>query len=231
MSCISAGTELGRRPNLVVVGVSKAGTTSLFNYLGQHPEVFSSDVKELGYFTPLRYGEVLAPIETYTAHFRGWRQEKYGVEATPGYFYGGEQLARGLNETCPSVRTIVSLRSPEDRCWSWFQFVKSRTRIPKEMAFGDYLDRCEELHNAGTDFSVENQVFGGLAGGCYDQLAQAWIDEFGDRFRILFFDDLVSDPVSCLKAVCSWLDIDVAAVDNVEFAVDNKTEQYRHRRL
>ena len=54
-----ADTTMGRLPNLVVIGVSKAGTTSLFEYLGRHRDVGLSDLKELRYFTPLRYGEPL----------------------------------------------------------------------------------------------------------------------------------------------------------------------------
>jgi hypothetical protein len=46
------------------------------------------------------------------------------------------------------VRVVLSLREPGDRCWSWFRFVKSRMRIPKELGFDDYLDRCEQLHRA-----------------------------------------------------------------------------------
>ena len=45
-----------RLPNLVIAGVPKAGTTSLFNYLAQHPDICPSDVKETRYFEPLRYG-------------------------------------------------------------------------------------------------------------------------------------------------------------------------------
>ncbi|MBA2561058.1 MAG: hypothetical protein H0V07_14455, partial [Propionibacteriales bacterium] len=84
--------------------MSKAGTTSLFDYLGQHPEVCPSDVKELRYFSPLRYGEETAPITTYSAHFDSCTQQKYAMEATPGYFYGGAALARGMRVACPSVR-------------------------------------------------------------------------------------------------------------------------------
>lgn len=218
-------------PNLVIVGVSKAGTTSLFNYLGQHPEVCSSDLKELRYFSPLRYGEVPAPIDTYAAHFRHCRQQAYAMEATPGYFYGGRPLAQGLRETCTSVRALVSLREPEDRCWSWFQFVKSRTRIPKDMSFGAYLDRCEELRRTGIDGALEYQPFWGMGGGCYSLWLDGWIAEFGDRFRIVFFDDVVDDPRSSVRSICEWLAIDSGAFDDFQFSVDNKTEQYRNRIL
>ncbi len=57
---MSATSEPGRTsarvPNLVIVGVVKSGTTSLFNYLSQHPDICPSDVKETRYFDPLRFG-------------------------------------------------------------------------------------------------------------------------------------------------------------------------------
>lgn len=220
-----------RLPNLVIAGVSKAGTTSLFHYLGQHPDIGTSDVKELRYFTPLRYGEQPEPIETYAAHFKACETERYALEATPGYFYGGERLARGMDDVLPGVRVLVSLRSPVDRCWSWFGFVKSRLRIPKEMTFEAYLDRCEELHRAGVDGDIENQPFWGMGGGCYAQWLDAWTETFGDRFRIVFFDDLVRDPESVTASACEWLGLDPDPVGTFEFAVDNKTEPYRNKQL
>lgn len=226
-----AGPTEPRLPNLVIIGVSKAGTTSLFNYLGQHPDIGTSDVKELRYFTPLRYGKALEPIETYAAHFSACAHDKIAVEATPGYFYGGRPLARGLHETLPAVRCVVSLRSPEERCWSWFGFVKSRLRIPKEMTFEAYLDRCEDLHRAGVDGHIENQPFWGLGGGCYAQWLDEWIDEFGERFRVVFFDDLAKDPRTVVTSICDWIGLDTAPIETFAFAVDNRTQQYRNKGL
>jgi hypothetical protein len=221
----------GRLPNLVIAGVSKAGTTSLFHYLGQHRDICTSDVKELRYFTPLRYGGTPDPVTTYAAHFRGCERSRYALEATPGYFYGGRPVARGLAETCPGARVILSFRSPVDRCWSWYGFVKSRLRIPKEMTFEEYLDRCEELHRAGVDGEVENQPFWGLGAGCYDRWLGAWVDQFGSRLQVVFFDDLVRDPAAVVEALCAWLAVDTSPVRDFTYSVDNKTQLYRNKRL
>lgn len=218
-------------PNLIIAGVSKAGTTSMFHYLGQHPDVGTADVKELRYFTPLRYGLPVEGLEDYAAHFASCAGDRYALEATPGYFYGGAALARGMNQVLPDVRVVVSLRQPVERCWSWFGFVKSRLRIPREMSFEAYLDRCESLHRSGTDGEVANQPFWGLGGGCYDRWFDAWTDELGPRFRVVFFDDLAGDPRRVVEELCSWLDLDPAPVGGFEFAVDNKTQQYRSKRL
>ena len=218
-----------RLPNLVIVGVSKAGTTSLFHYLRQHPDICASDVKELRYLTPLRRGEPLAPLAGYASHFAACGDQRYAMEATPGYYFGGAPLAYGLRRISPQAHALLSLRQPADRCWSWFQFVKSRTRIPKDMTFTDYLDRCEELHEQGTDGDVDNQPFWGLGGGCYATWLDAWVAELGDRLRVVFFDDVAGDPRGSVTGICDWLGIDTAVVAGFTFSVTNKTEQYRNR--
>jgi hypothetical protein len=222
-------TSLDRLANLVVIGVSKAGTTSLFEYLGRHPDVGLSDHKELRYFTPLRYGEPLEPLASYARHFRHCVNERYAVEATPGYFYGGRPLARTMRQTCGPVRVVLSLREPGDRCWSWFRFVKSRMRIPKHLSFEDYLSRCEQLHSAGVDARLENQAYWGLGGSCYSDWLGEWIEEFGEDLKLVFFNDLVSDSRGVVDELFDWLGLDRGQVSTAGLETANKTEQYRNR--
>jgi len=224
-----ANTTHLRLPNLVVIGVSKAGTTSLFEYLGRHPEVGLSDVKELRYFTALRYGEPLPPLRTYAEHFEHCRHERYAVEATPGYFFGGRPVARAMRETCGPLRVVLSLREPGARCWSWFRFMKSRMRIPKELSFDEYLDRCERLHSEGRDGEVENQPYWGLGGGCYAGWLDDWADEYGSDLRVVFFDDLVKDPRALLEGLLDWLGLEPGRAETANLEAANSTQQYRNR--
>jgi hypothetical protein len=97
-------------PNLLIAGVAKAGTTSLFRYLAQHPDVCPSDVKELRYFSALRYGEDMAPLESYSAHFAHCEGQRYRMEATPGYYAGGRLVADAVDDLLPGARVLVSFR-------------------------------------------------------------------------------------------------------------------------
>jgi hypothetical protein len=225
-----SGPEVeGRLPNLFIAGVTKAGTTSLFGYLGQHPDICPSDLKELRYFTPLRYGLDVEPLPSYTRHFRGCEESRYALEGTPGYFYGGRRTAHAIEATCPGSRIVVSLRSPADRCWSWFRFVQNRLRIPEDMDFDTYLDRCEELHRAGEDGALENQAFAGMLGGCYADWMDAWIETFDSRLKIMFFDDFVADPREVVRQLCEWLALDVTVLTDLTFEADNQTQVYRSK--
>ena len=94
-------------PNLLIIGVPKAGTTSLFSYLNLHKEVFGSSPKEPGYFHPLRWGEELSAITKYEKAFAGYSNQKYAMEATPGYFYGGQKVSGKMKELLPNSRVIA----------------------------------------------------------------------------------------------------------------------------
>jgi len=218
-------------PNLLIVGVAKAATTSLFRYLGQHPDVYPAPKKELRYFTALRYGEELPPLTSYAKHFRHHQGEQYRMEATPGYYAGGQLVADAANAMLPGAHCIVSFRNPVERCWSWFRFVRSTARIPKEMSFAEYVDRCVELHRDGVDGQRVNQPFWGLGGGCYDLWLEPWLKVFGNRFRVTFFEDAVRDPRAVVEELCDWLDLDRAACADFTYAVENRTVQYKNKRL
>jgi hypothetical protein len=218
-------------PNLLIAGVSKAGTTSLFRYLAQHPEVCPSDVKELRYFSALFYGEPLAAVETYSRHFARCRGERYRMESSPGYFFGGREVADAVNGLLPGARVVLSFRDPVERCWSWYRFNRSRGRVPKDMRFGEYLDQCEQLRREGSDVLRENQAFWGLRGGCYDLWLEAWLEVFGERLRIEFFEHVAGDPRGVIEGLCGWLDIDPAVAAGFRYDVENRTVHYKHKRL
>jgi hypothetical protein len=218
-------------PNLFIAGVAKAGTTSLFRYLGQHPDICQSTVKEPRYFTVLRYGEPLGPWQEYATLFGHCGGARYRLEATPGYFPGGRTVAGAIDERVPGARVIVSFRDPVQRCWSWYRFVRRSARIPKDLAFPAYLDRCFQLHEDGVDHLRENQPFWGVGGGCYDEWIDPWLETFGQRLRVEFFENLVASPEQVTSELCRWLAVDPAPAAGFDYSVENRTVQYKHRRL
>ena len=86
----------GRLPNLIIVGLGKAGTTSLFWYLSQHSDVCASTVKEPGYFLPAAEGLELPPIGQYASYFKECGRERYRMEASPQYFHGARPVMEEL---------------------------------------------------------------------------------------------------------------------------------------
>jgi hypothetical protein len=222
-----------RLPNLVIVGVGKGGTTSLFWYLSQHPDICASDEKEIRYFAALSEGgDDLPPVASYSEHFRHCRGERYALEASPQYFSGGERVASAMAGLLEAPRVIVSLRDPVERLWSQFRFVKTRLGpIPESMTFEEYVERSERVWRDGATLTPETMPFWHLAGGVYADRIEPWFATFGERFRVVFFERLAADPAAVVEDVAGWLEIDREPVRSFRYTVENRTTMFRSERL
>ncbi|HUM46243.1 MAG TPA: hypothetical protein PLD84_04915, partial [Chitinophagales bacterium] len=110
-----------RLPNLIIGGVHKAGTTSVFTYLSMHPEVCGSSTKEIGFFMPLKYGKEIPSMKEYATYFSHCDAAKrYRLEASPSYLYGKEVIAkRILQELGKDAKMVFIFRNPADRLFSF----------------------------------------------------------------------------------------------------------------
>jgi hypothetical protein len=221
-----------RLPNLVIAGVGKAGTTSLFWYLSQHPDVCPSSVKEPRYFRlPDGDDARLPPIEGYEQLFAHCGSQRYVMEASPQYFKGGPRTIGLIREVLARPRIILMFRDPVDRMWSEYRFKKARMVLPGSTTFDAYVDACERVRDAGEPRNPQNDSYYTLAGGPYIEHVVPWLDAFGPDIRIGFFEHMAADPVSFVAATCTWLDIDADVVHSFNYSVENQSVQYRHRAL
>jgi hypothetical protein len=218
-------------PNLITPGVGKAGTTSLFWYLSQHPDICPSDVKEPRYFAPLVFGEPLGPLGDYARHFTACDEERYVMEASPQYFHGGRPMIAAIKDVLGQPRVIVVLRDPVARFWSSYRFAKARLRLPAAATFESYLAASEKILEERPARTRENRPYWTLAGGLYVEYLGDWLEAFGDDVRVLFFEHLAKQPQRELAELCRWLDIDDTVVEGFDYAVENKTVMFRSRFL
>lgn len=220
-----------RLPNLLIAGVGKAGTTSLFYYLSQHSEVCASTVKEPRYFRLHDERSELEPIESYARLFAHCGDQRYVMEASPQYFKGGARTVGLIRATLDHPRVILMFRDPVARMWSEYRFRKSRLTIPAELTFDDYVDRCERVRDAREPRTGENEAYYWLAGGAYVDHIGVWFDGFGDDLAVWFFEHLVEDPPGFVGRACGWLGIDDAPAAAFNYSIENKTEEVRSRAL
>jgi hypothetical protein len=119
--------RLGRKVNVVIAGVQKGGTTALFHFVEQHPEVCTSVRKEVHYFNK-HYSPGDGPAYSrYHAWFEPGPGHKVLLEATPDYTYRQECMER-IQEYSPEMRLIVILRNPVDRAYSQWQMATRKRR-------------------------------------------------------------------------------------------------------
>lgn len=128
-------------PNFIIIGAAKAGTTALYWYLAEHPDVFMSPVKETFYFAygvdaagKLLYGDPDVhrfPVKTraeYEALFTGANGATAVGEASPIYLECPQAAGR-IRAVIPGARLICSLRHPVDRAYSdYLMYLRRRGR-------------------------------------------------------------------------------------------------------
>lgn len=216
-----------RLPNLIIAGVTKAGTTSLFTYLKMHPQICASKVKETCYFLPIRYGMEMQPIQDYLQCFNECGNANYVIEATPGYFYGGKKVATAIKRVTGHIYVLIALREPVSRMFSFYNYLKSRMLLPKEHDFSTYVEQCRS--DSSPRFDSENyDLFWGMDGGFYDHYLDDWVEVFGDHLKVVFFDDIVAHPQRTLEEICDWLGIDSRLYHSLTLETENRSVNYRN---
>lgn len=118
-------------PNFLIIGAQKAATTWLAKCLGEHPDVFMVDIKEVRFFN--RY--FARGVEWYESNFSGWSGQAAVGEGTPGYIYFPQVAGRIKATLGDDVKLIASLRNPVDRAYSAFWMFLSHGDIPVDAEF------------------------------------------------------------------------------------------------
>lgn len=209
---------------MIIAGVHKAGTTSLYSYLARHPQVCPSFKKEIGYFYPLLHDRRLAGIDEYARHFAHCGKESFRMEASPSYLYGKEKIAESVRQTIPDARIVIILRDPTDRLVSYYSRAAAESEIPDNITFSDYVNASVEQQTR----SERNPYVRGFREGLYIDYIRTWHDVFGNNLKVVFFEDLRDHALELTGNICAWLRLDSSCYDAGEFTVENKTLKYRH---
>ncbi|MDY7015905.1 MAG: sulfotransferase, partial [Cyanobacteriota bacterium] len=120
-------------PNFLIIGAAKGGTTSLYTWLAQHPQIYMTPVKEPNFFAlqgenfnypsgtvSQRYlDECVTNFEAYLEQFKAVNCEIAIGEASPFYLYHPQAASR-IQQTIPDVKLIAILRDPVERAYSNF---------------------------------------------------------------------------------------------------------------
>ncbi len=215
-------------PNLIIGGVHKAGTTSLHTYLSMHPDVCGSLIKELAFLLPSRYHQSVPDDATYSSHFKNHKGEKYILETTPSYLYGGLPLIETINERLGvNVKVIMILREPSDRFISFYRHCLTKLEIPADTTLENFINTSVPVDKGVRTTDESDHIKEGLVEGNYATYLPLWIEHFGDRLLIVFFDELSKDTPGTMKRICIWLGIDFSIYKPEDFTIENRTVDYR----
>jgi hypothetical protein len=237
---LNAATDFAEQKFLIIAGTSKAGTTSVFNYLAKHPEICATEVKETRFFLDIDYPlqserryerDGAAAYLSFFADAAGKSCSGWKMEATPDYLYspGTAQLIR---KTLPNVRLIFLLRAPASRLISFYQFGQTMGVVSQSMTFDQFVEH--QLENAGGCPEGRNPhpAFRALPDGCYSTYLRPFVELFGkSSLHVAFYEDLVRAPLELVKGLCRFAQIDEQCLDGYSFKVVNKGVSVRSTSL
>lgn len=202
------------KPNLFIAGAPKCGTSSMYYYLGAHPDVFMSERKEPRFFgadLELREGFCIRDELEYLELFRGGEGKRYRGEASVFYLYS-QSAASEIRSYDPNAKIILQLRDPIDMIVSWHHHsVATGNEDLRDLAVAidAEADRREGRRLPRDVWYPAGLQYTALVD--YAPHVERFFDAFGrDRVHVLLFDDLAADAASSYRAVLEYLEVDTA---------------------
>jgi hypothetical protein len=203
-------------PNFLVIGAQKSGTTALYHYLRQHPQVYMSPVKEPHFFVfenkdvdyrgprdrEILSQMVVTEIEAYSKLFGGVTDETAVGEASAGYLHSPEAPGH-IRRHAPGAKLIAVLRDPAERAYSSFLHMTRDGREPL-----DDFEHALEVEEARIRDNWA-PIWHYKRAGFYRPQLERYFEAFGrGRIRVYLYEDLREDPLGMLRDVFSFLGVD-----------------------
>jgi len=201
-------------PTFLIIGAARSGTTSLYRYLKQHPQVYLSPIKETEFFafegdkTPLigpgfnLRAPAITDLVDYISLFEDVQNEIAIGEASPVYLYSPKAVRRVFHYL-PHVKIIAILRNPVDRAYS--QFVQNvRDEIEPLTTFEEAIAAEEPRIKKGWYWGYHY-----IAAGFYFHQLQRYFSRFTrNQIKTYLYEDLKRAPIVLLDDAFTYLGVD-----------------------
>jgi len=199
-------------PNFLIIGASKCGTTALYYYLKQHPEISFPELKEPKYFSSvgLKFphkgiGDVsvdryaVKNFENYKKLFTSIQNIRVG-EASPDTIYFYKQTVKLIKEKLGDIPIIIMLREPIQRAFSAYMYLKRDSR--EQLTFRGGLDAEKQRISDNWDF-----IWAYKKCGLYTEQLKSFLDNFSN-VKIILQEDLKNNTDKILQETFSFLGVD-----------------------
>ena len=206
----------GRLPDFLVVGAARAGTTSLYYYLCEHPGVFVPAVKEPNYFgleglvadfrdpsSPQSVNKwSVTRLDQYRALFAAAGPVHVCGECSPFYLYS-ERAPGIIKSHVPDIKLVAILRNPIARAFSSYMYFRNSGLEPLN-SFREALGEDERRIEEGWWFIWHYK----RTGLYYEQLSR-YLDCFQpEQILILLYEDLAADPRGTVQRIFEFIGVD-----------------------
>jgi len=200
------------KPGFIVAGSAKCGTTSVFHYASQHPDIYlprkesfffiSSVHSSANRADPLYRRRVISSLNDYKSLFADCSAEKVVGEIATGYLYYYKYAIPEIKQVLGDPGIVIILRNPVERAYSGYaHLLKSRVT---NKSFGDQLRREKYYQQNNYDF-----MWYLIDLGFYSQQVKAYIENFSN-VKIMLFDDLKNNATTFMQDFFEFVGVDSA---------------------
>ncbi len=207
-------------PNFLIIGAAKSGTTALYHYLKQHPQIYMSPTKETEFFAfegetldfqgPGDRGRAsITNFEAYQAQFQAVTTETAIGEAATVCLYS-EKAADRIFYYLPNAKLIAILRDPIERAYSQFLMFVRDEREP----ILDFAKALQEEENRIRDYWAWGWRYVQL--GFYSVQLQRYYERFDrNQIKVYLYEDLSNSPIQVIQDIFTFLGVDATFVPNM----------------
>ena len=207
------------KPDFIIIGVQRGGTTSLYNYLTDHPTIASASMKEVHFFD----NNYQRGINWYQGQFPTSMQKYYTTALHKQFFTTGEaspyylfhpHTAKRAAEAVPHAKLIVLLRNPVERTYS--QYYHEVELGHERLSFVEALDQEEVRTREETEkmqhdehyYSYNHQHYTYVARGRYAEQLENWFRYFPrEQFLIIKCEDFYEKPHIVMQETFDFLGV------------------------
>jgi hypothetical protein len=205
------------KPNFLVIGAARSGTTALCKQLGQHPDIFMTEPKEMHFFAhanaEARYTgpgdseminrHVVSDPSAYLDLYNGSTGATARGEGSVSTLYAHNSAPDAIDRWAdPDVRLVAVLREPADRAYSSYLYLRARGYEPLS-SFEQALEHEPERRSQGFHHMWHYSEM-----SRYEAQLPVFAERFGDRLLTLVFEEYRDDPLGHLAQICSHLRVD-----------------------
>jgi hypothetical protein len=188
-------------PNAFIIGIQKAGTTTLDDWLSQHPQIYCYEsLKDVHLFGVLGKDEIEKKLLQEPSEYK---EEPVVLQSAVNYiFYPA--LLYAIKENCPDSKLIIILRNPVDRAISAYYYFKKmfREQRPLEEALLYQPQNVSAFSKINNDFTyIEHGLY-------YEQIKSCLAYFLKEQLLVLDYNDLVKQPHNLTRKIFSFLGVD-----------------------
>jgi len=199
-------------PSFLIVGATRSGTTSLYYYLKQHPEIEFPSLKEPRYFSSLNLKlpqrgpgdetvdkKLVLDFDEYKRLFEPFKNSDMVGEASSEYLTDADFTAEKIRDVVGDVPIIIILRNPVQRAYSAYNNLRRDGRETE--TFGRALELEESRRSEGWDVMWAYKHV-----GLYCEQVRKYLDNFS-RVKILIFEEFIINPEKYLGELFEFLGV------------------------